>query len=91
MGGERARLTIRLGAAWRPYTPALPGWEMLGTVTRGEADTGALARSQSGIYCQLNAGVCRSLDQRKVRAALDYAAARNNSSNCTAKPATSSA
>jgi hypothetical protein len=43
---------------------------MLGTVTRGEADTGALARSPRGIYCQVNNQVARSLDQRKVLAAL---------------------
>jgi hypothetical protein len=69
-GGHAKRLTVRLGAAWRPFTPALPGWEMLGTVTRGEADVGALARSPIGVYCQVNAGVCRSLDQRKLSAAL---------------------
>jgi|APDOM4702015191_1054821.scaffolds.fasta_scaffold125244_2 hypothetical protein len=73
-GGHAKRLTITLGAAWRPYTPALPGWEMLGTVTRGEGDVGALARSPRGIYCQVNAGVCRSLDQRKVLAALESTA-----------------
>ena len=31
---------------------------------------GALARSPQGIYQQANAGKCRSLDQRKVKAAL---------------------
>ena len=69
-GGHAKRLTIRLEAAWRLYTRALPGWEMLGTVERGEGDVGALARSPQGIYQQANAGVCRSLDQRKVKAAL---------------------
>ena len=68
-GGHAKRLTIRLEAAWRLYTRALPGWE-LGTVERGEGDVGALARSPQGIYQQANAGVCRSLDQRKVKAAL---------------------
>ena len=70
MSDNRARLTVRLEAAWRLYTPALPGWEMLGTVERGAGDVGALARSPVGIYCQANAGVCRSLDQRKVMAAI---------------------
>jgi hypothetical protein len=69
-GGHAKHLTITLGAAWQPYTPALIGWEMLGTVTRGEADTGALARSPRGDYCQVNNQVARSLDQRKVLAAL---------------------
>jgi hypothetical protein len=48
----------------------LIGWQMLGTVERGAGDVGALARSPHGIYCQVNAGVARSLDQRKVVAAL---------------------
>jgi hypothetical protein len=70
-GGHAKRLTIRLGAAWQPYTPTPAGWHMLGTVERGIGDVGALARSPAGIYCQINAGVCRSLDQRKVAAALN--------------------
>ena len=73
-GGNVKRLTVRLEAAWRLYTQALPGWEMLGTVTRGEHDVGALARSKMGIYQQVNAGVCRSLDQRKVLAAINNVA-----------------
>ena len=71
MSDNRARLTVRLDAAWRMYTPSLPGWEMLGTVERGAGDMGALARSPIGIYQQVNAGVCRSLDQRKVVAAIN--------------------
>jgi hypothetical protein len=78
MSANRARLTIRLGAAWRPYTPALLGWEMLGTVERGDGDVGALARSPHGIYCQVNAEVRRSLDQRKVQAALNAARAQTS-------------
>ncbi len=70
MSANRARLTVRLGPAWRLYTHALPNWDILGTVERGEGDVGALARSAAGIYCQVNAGVCRSLDQRKVMAAI---------------------
>jgi hypothetical protein len=70
MSANRARLTIRLGAAWQPYTSALVGWDMLGTVERGEGDLGALARSELGVYCQVNAGVARSLDQRKALAAI---------------------
>jgi len=46
------------------YQP-LPGWEVLGTVSRGGIDTGALVRNQrTGIYCQANAGSLRSLSQR---------------------------
>ena len=70
-GGHAKHPTIRLEATWRLYTRALPGWEMVSTVERGgEGDVGALTRSPQGIYQQANAGVCRSLDQRKVKAAL---------------------
>jgi hypothetical protein len=47
MSANRARLTIRLGAAWQPYTSALVGWDMLGTVERGEGDLGAKLWRQS--------------------------------------------
>lgn len=43
---------------------------MLGIVQRGDLTTGALARSATGQYAQVNAGVVRTLDQRKVKAAL---------------------
>ena len=69
-GGHAKRLTIRLEAAWRLYTRALPGWRVRPQFERGEGDVGALARSPQGIYQQANASVCRSLDQRKVKAAL---------------------
>jgi len=53
----------------------LPGWETVGTVTRGEGDIGALVRNlATGNYAQANAGSIRTLDQRKVRAAIDPAA-----------------
>jgi hypothetical protein len=67
---NRQRLTVRLGADWKPHTSALAGWEMLGTVERGAGDVGALARSPQGEYWQVNAQVARSLNQRKVLAAL---------------------
>lgn len=42
---------------------------MLGTIQRG-MNMGALALSPVGIYAQLNAGAVRTLDQRKMLAAL---------------------
>lgn len=39
----------------------------------GEGDIGALVRLASGSYAQVNAGVLRSLDGRKVAAALGVA------------------
>lgn len=73
---NRARLTARPNGPWRLYAGAgwpLPGWTMIGTVTRGIGDTGALGLSAAGIYCQINDGVVRSLNQRKIIAALDDA------------------
>ncbi len=49
----------------------LPGWDAIGTITDAEG-TGALLRNKhTGIYCRANAGVLRSLPQRKVETALD--------------------
>lgn len=46
----------------------------LGTVTRGNGDTGALGRLKStGALVQVGAGVTRTLDQRKAEAALSEA------------------
>lgn len=69
---NRNRITIHINGPWALYTHVIPGWEMLGTVDRG-GNTGALARSSIGVYAQINAGVVRALDQRKVQAALDAA------------------
>ncbi|MFD2755655.1 hypothetical protein [Comamonas terrae] len=73
---NRARLTITPGGPWRLYQHAvLPGWEMLGTVQRGD-EIGALARNkQTGNLVMLRAGAASMLDQRKAEAAL--AAASN--------------
>lgn len=69
---NRGRLTVNPDGAWRLYTNTLPeGSNVVGTVTRGESDTGALVLiSATGQYVQVNAGSLRSLDQRKVKAAL---------------------
>ena len=68
---NRGRYTVVLGGNWRLYTNSAPaGCTMLGTITRGETETGALALTEAGIYNIINARVFRSLDQRKVVAAL---------------------
>lgn len=70
---NRSRLSIDPDGAWRLYAGAdWPGpvWTMHGTVTRGIGDTGALALSPAGKWCQVNAGAVRSLDPRKVAYAL---------------------
>jgi len=65
-------LVVDLGGKWRIYTNTLPpGNRALGTITRDGYDTGALVLIlATGRYVQSNAGVIRSLDQRKVVAAL---------------------
>ena len=68
-GPNRGRLTILKGGLWRLYTHPIAGWEMLGTVQRG-MEIGALGRSPVGIYAQINAGVARMLDQRKIEVAI---------------------
>lgn len=72
MGGlERARVLLDRNGPWKLYQRHAPdGWDMLGTVQRG-LEIGALARNkETGEYAQMNAGAVRSLDQRKVAAAL---------------------
>lgn len=71
---NRGRITIDPSGAWRLYATTIPsGAEVLGTVTQGP-ETGALIHYRStGLYAQLNAGAVRSLDQRKVSAAMGAA------------------
>jgi len=72
---NRGRLTVEVGDKWRLYTNTIPeGAEAIGVVSRGElGDTGALVKLSSGNYVQINAGVLRNLDGRKVAAALGTA------------------
>lgn len=66
---NRGHIMVCLGGPWRLYTHPLSGWQMLGTVQRG-MEIGALGRSPAGIYAQINAGCVRTLDQRKIAAAI---------------------
>lgn len=70
---NRGRLTVDKDGKWALYSSTLPaGYTPLGTVTRDAYGTGALVRIESsGLYVQINAGAIRSLDQRKVSAALN--------------------
>lgn len=72
--GNRGRLTVTLGGPWRLYQHAtLPGWEMLGTVQRGD-EIGALARNgKTGVLVMMRAGAVSVIDQRKALAALNSA------------------
>lgn len=69
---NRGRITVDSAGNWRLYCNTLPaGAVPLGTVTRDGTDTGALVRYEAtGLYAQINAGAVRSLDGRKVAAAL---------------------
>lgn len=72
---NRGRLVVDTNGNWRLYTNTIPANSTpLGTVTRDESDTGALVRmDKTGVYVQVNAGTIRSLDGRKVAAALGTA------------------
>lgn len=69
---NRGRLAVDTNGNWRLYTSTIPANSTpLGTVTRDESDTGALVRIEAtGAYVQVNAGSIRSLDGRKVAAAM---------------------
>ena len=66
---DRSQPRVRLNHAWQPYTNAVAGWRMLGTVQIG-AVTGALARAEDNSYAQINAGNVRVLDRASVKAAI---------------------
>ena len=72
---NRGRLIVDLNGNWRLYTNTIPANATpIGTVTRDIGDTGALVRiDATGAYVQVNAGAVRSLDGRKVAAALGTA------------------
>lgn len=76
---NRGRLVVEIGDKWRLYTNTIPANSTpIGTVTRDESDTGALVRIETtGVYVQVNASVIRSLDGRKVAAALGTAGRPN--------------
>lgn len=71
---NRAKLIVTPGGPWRLYQHAVPpGWEMLGTVQRGD-EIGALARATStGNLVMMRGGAASVLDQRKAEAALEAA------------------
>lgn len=71
---NRSKLIMTPGGPWRLYQhQAIPSWQMLGTVQRGD-EIGALARNKrTGLLCMLRAGAVSMLDQRKAEAALQAA------------------
>lgn len=70
-----SKITVDTSGNWKLYTNTLPtNSTPLGTVTRDGFDTGALVKIEAtGLYVQVNAGAIRSLDGRKVAAALGTA------------------
>ena len=71
---RRSRIAVQVPGTPALYSNAIPGnWEAIGTVTTASG-TGALVRNvRTGIYCQANAGILKSLPQNKVIAALTAA------------------
>lgn len=69
---NRSPLTVDTAGAWQLYATAIPeAADVIGTVTRGKSQIGALIRfRETGQYAQLNAGAICTLDGRKVAAAL---------------------
>jgi hypothetical protein len=64
---------VAISDQWTIYTPGLPGWQMLGVITRskgGEQITKALARSPKGELCAVRGLSAEPLVQRKAEAAL---------------------
>lgn len=71
---NRGRVVVDVDGNWRLYTNSIPaGCTALGTVTRDDGETGALVRTEAGIYSMLNGRTYRGLDGRKVAAALGTA------------------
>lgn len=70
MSAKTSSITVDLNGNWRLYTRPNGDLSMLGTVTRDGNDIGALAQWPNGLYIQINDSNFRSLDQRKIKAAL---------------------
>jgi len=68
---HRGRLTVDpAGKAGLYQHQPLPDWDVLGTVSTATGIGALIRNKRTGIYCQANAGVVRSLPQRKVSAAI---------------------
>lgn len=66
-------ITIDRNGGWQMYTNTIPaGGKVLGTVTRGGVDTGALVLiEKTRLYVQINASAARNLPQAAVRALVE--------------------
>jgi len=69
------RLSVDTGGDWKAHTGTLPkGCAVVGTVTLGESDTGALVRlAGSKNYVKVNGGKIAMLNQQKISTALQMA------------------
>jgi hypothetical protein len=69
---NRKRLTIEAGASslLHPEVKHLPGWIHAGLVTVGDETWPMICNTKTGAYAAYTGGSIRSLDQRKVLAAL---------------------
>jgi len=70
-----SRLSVDTGGNWKAYTDTLPkGCAVIGTVTIGASDSGALVRlAGTKNFVKVNAGAVAMLNQRAVAVALQMA------------------
>jgi hypothetical protein len=65
---KRQDITYQPRGNWRLYTQTLPaGATALGVIGVG-VQSGALIRTQAGVYAQINAGCIKVLDQTRIEA-----------------------
>lgn len=67
---SRTSFVIHLGPRWRMFASPRDGLTFLGTVQRGIAGIGALARNCDGGHVQVNGDVMEVLDARRIGRAL---------------------
>lgn len=67
---SKISFVIHWGNHWRMFASERDGMTFLGTVQRGRAGIGALARTCDGGYVQVNGDIVELLDARKIRRAL---------------------
>ena len=67
---SKTSFVVHLGTRWRMFASERDGLTFLGTVQRGMAGIGALARTCDGGYVQVNGDVVAALDARKIHRVL---------------------
>lgn len=68
---RKRHLVVLSDTAWEAYSPQPPGYQMIGTVRRGE-HIGALAMRDGRYFC-VNEGRCEPLVERKIELGMQHA------------------